>query len=171
MTDNSSESDDGVDVNKDLEMVGDDDLRSHHSSLPDNPSEREDTDSDAESHPSGIGSGLSVHTDPEEEPYEYGPVEDEMPGVAKVDFFLEVQGKLRMEERDRTDWHDAEIRLFDELDLRGTQPLLPIEWAGDFPTCPPLLFSEDYDQTFLNSTSGDEFAGNLPSFQHILEHF
>lgn len=160
MTDNSV-SEDEQDV--DREGVSDDDFRSHHSSLPNDPPESVDPGSDEESHPSGIGSDRSVHTDPEEEEqYEYAPDGDyEMPGDTKVDFFLDVQHKVRMRDVDRSDWHEAEIKLWDELNLRGTQPLIPLDWAGDFPTCPPSLFSKDYDQTFLNSTSGDEFAGTF----------
>lgn len=159
MTDNSV-SEDEPDIDK--EGVSDDDFGSHHSNIPETPPESEDPDSDAESHPSGIGSDRSVHTTPEEEEemYDYPPDgDDEVPGDEKVDFFLDVQHKVRMRAQDRSDWHEGEIKLWDELDLRGTQPLLPLEWAGDFPTCPPILFSDDYEQTFLNSTSGDEFAG------------
>lgn len=160
MTD-KSESESKPDVDK--ERVSDDDFGSHHSSLPDDSPESADQDSDAESHLSGIGSDRSVHTDKEEEEqHEYPPDgDDEMPGDTKVDFYLDIQHKVRLGDIDRSDWHEAEIKLWDELDLRGTQPLLPLEWAGDFPTCPPLLFSDDYDLTFLNSTSGDEFAGTF----------
>lgn len=168
MAETESESEEGVDVESDVDMGADDDYGSHHSDVDSvEPSHRGDADSDAGSHPSGLESDRSVHTDPED-PYEYDEYEpeyipDEMPGEVKVDYFLNTQKKVRLDKRDVSDWHQAEISLFDELDLRGTQALMPNLWRGDFPTCPDVLFSGDYDQTYLNSMIGAEFQGKLPS--------
>lgn len=166
MTESESESEEEVVVDSDVDMDADGDYGSHHSDL-DNiePSHNGDTDNEAESHPSGIGSDRSVHTDPEDllDEYEPGYIFDEMPGEVKVDYFLNTQKKVRLDKRDVSDWHQAEISLFDELDLRGTQALMPHLWRGDFPTCPDVLFSHDYDQTYLNSMIGAEFQGNPPS--------
>lgn len=165
-TESESESEEVVVVDSDVDMGADDDYGSHHSDLDSiEPSHNGDRDSDAASHPSGIGSERSVHTDPEDLFDEYDPeyIPDEMPGEVKVDYFLNTQKKVRLDKRDVSGWHQAEISLFDELDLRGTQPLMPNLWRGDFPTCPDVLFSGDYDQTYLNSMIGAEFQGKLLS--------
>ena len=162
MVETESESEGEVVVDSDVDMDADDDYGSHHSDLDSvEPSHNGDTDSDVESHPSGIGSDRSVHTDSEDLLDEYGPeyTPDEMPGEIKVDYFLNTQKKVRLDKRDVSDWHQAEISLFDELDLRGTQALMPNLWRGDFPTCPDVLFSGDYEQTYLNSMIGAEFQG------------
>ena len=166
MAETESESEKEVVVDSDVDMDADDDYGSHHSDLDsDELSHNGDTDSGAESHPSGIGSDRSAHTDPEDllDEYEPGYILDEMPGEVKVDYFLNTQKKVRLDKRDVSDWHQAEISLFDELDLRGAQALMPNLWRGDFPTCPDVLFSGDYDQTYLNSMIGAEFQGKLPS--------
>ena len=174
MAETESESEEGVDMESDVDMDADDNYRSHHSDLDSvEPSRNGDADSDAGSHPSVTGSDRSVHTDPED-PYEYDKYEpeytpDEMPGEVKVDYFLNTQKKVRLDKRDVSDWHQAEISLFDELDLRGTQALMPNLWRGDFPTCPDVLFSGDYDQTYLNSMIGAEFQGKLPSSKISLD--
>ncbi|OBU00362.1 hypothetical protein VE01_01580 [Pseudogymnoascus verrucosus] len=58
------------------------------------------------------------------------------------------------------DWHEDEHALFEELRMRGLQPLLPAHWRSDFRTVPPALFSYDPEETFINSASGHDFRGS-----------
>ncbi|KAI9741439.1 MAG: hypothetical protein M1818_004245 [Claussenomyces sp. TS43310] len=91
-----------------------------------------------------------------------GNDESELSSEAKVKFFLDRQNEIakRQEELDRIkkeDWHEDEAALFHKLTMRGYEPLLPSNWAYDFRTCPSQLFTQNMNQTFLNSASGNDF--------------
>lgn len=78
----------------------------------------------------------------------------------KVAQFLEHQrAAIEADSEGGENWHEAEHALFNELKMRGLQPLLPAQWRSDFRTVPPTLFSYDADEVFLNSASGNEFRG------------
>jgi hypothetical protein len=88
----------------------------------------------------------------------------------KVSWFLEHQrAVLEADNGGGENWHEAEHALFNELKMRGLQPLLPARWRPDFRTVPPALFSYDADETFLNSASGNEFRGMSTSTPHIYQ--
>lgn len=78
----------------------------------------------------------------------------------KVGQFLEHQKAALEANTDGGDgWHEDEHALFEELKMRGLQPLLPAHWRSDFRTVPPALFSYDPEDTFINSASGHDFRG------------
>lgn len=78
----------------------------------------------------------------------------------KVGQFLEHQkAALEAGTGGGDDWHEDEHALFEELRMRGLQPLLPAHWRSDFRTVPPALFSYDPEETFINSASGHDFRG------------
>ncbi|KFY01305.1 hypothetical protein V490_00996 [Pseudogymnoascus sp. VKM F-3557] len=79
----------------------------------------------------------------------------------KVSQFLDSQ-KAALDEAGTVsgEWHEGEQELFEELKMRGLQPLLPAHWRSDFRTVPPSLFSFDPDETFINSASGHDFRGS-----------
>lgn len=82
----------------------------------------------------------------------------------KVGQFLEHQKAAFEEDTASEDkWHEAEQELFEELQMRGLQTLLPAHWRSDFRTVPPALFSYDSEETFINSASGHEFRGTSTS--------
>lgn len=58
-----------------------------------------------------------------------------------------------------TDWSDAEIALFQKLNMRGFEPLLPGTWKMDFKTIPEPLFTDKDEEVFIGSTSGHDFRG------------
>lgn len=56
-------------------------------------------------------------------------------------------------------WTEEEIWLFEKLDWRGYEPLLPKRWAGDFLTMYDLLFTEDDSIAFIKSACGKDYHG------------
>jgi hypothetical protein len=58
-------------------------------------------------------------------------------------------------------WTEDEVWLWQKLDWRGYEPLLPKSWDGDFRTMYDELFSEDDSVTFIKSTSGNDYHGRL----------
>lgn len=89
----------------------------------------------------------------------------------KVGQFLEhQQAVLEADTGGGDNWHEDEHALFEELKMRGLQPLLPAHWRSDFRTVPPALFSYDPEETFINSASGHEFRGtSLPQSIHTCQ--
>lgn len=88
----------------------------------------------------------------------------------KVGQFLEhQQAALEADTGGGDDWHEDEHALFEELRMRGLQPLLPAHWRSDFRTVPPALFSYDPEETFINSASGHDFRGmsTSPPYQYM----
>lgn len=61
-------------------------------------------------------------------------------------------------------WTEDEIWLFEKLDWRGYEPLLPQRWAGDFLTMYDLLFTDDDSVAFVKSVSGKDYHGKPISF-------
>lgn len=68
------------------------------------------------------------------------------------------EGQANIEELYRG-WTEEEIWLFEKLDWRGYEPLLPRRWAGDFLTMYELLFTDDDSVAFIKSVSGKEYHG------------
>lgn len=58
-------------------------------------------------------------------------------------------------------WSEDEIWLYEKLDNRGYEPLLPKSWDLDFPTLFDDLFSEDDSEAFINTLSGRKYHGKL----------
>lgn len=56
-------------------------------------------------------------------------------------------------------WTGDEVWLFEKLDWRGYEPLLPKNWAGDFLTMYDLLFTNDDSIAFIKSASGKDYHG------------
>ena len=73
------------------------------------------------------------------------------------------EGQTNIEELYRG-WTEEEIWLFDKLDWRGYEPLLPQRWAGDFLTMYDLLFTDDDSVAFVKSVSGKDYHGKPISF-------
>lgn len=72
-----------------------------------------------------------------------------------------------LEERKTSDevlyhgWTEDEIWLFEKLDWRGYEPLLPKTWDKDFRTMYDLLFTMDDSVAFIKSASGNDYHGKL----------
>lgn len=58
-------------------------------------------------------------------------------------------------------WTEDEIWLFEKLDWRGYEPLLPKSWDGDFRTMYDELFTRDDSVAFIKSASGNDYHGKL----------
>lgn len=68
------------------------------------------------------------------------------------------EGQANIEELYRG-WTEDEIWLFEKLDWRGYEPLLPKRWTGDFLTMYALLFTDDDTIAFIKSVSGKDYHG------------
>ena len=66
------------------------------------------------------------------------------------------------------DWTSMEVNLFNKLNIRGFDPLLPSNWQMDFPTCPNNLFTADKSRAFIHSRNGNDFRGKRSSFPSFL---
>ncbi len=142
----------------------DEDFGSHHSM---DFSGDDQNDGASDSHPSGIGSDRSIYADPEEEDSQLEVDDDEMPDLVKVGHFLNTQDRARlgMHDAERADWHDDERKLFDNIDARGTKPFLPFLFRHDFPTCPDDMFTDNMEDTIINSKTGKQAQGKpLPVY-------
>lgn len=58
-------------------------------------------------------------------------------------------------------WTEDEIWLFEKLDWRGYEPLLPKTWDRDFRTMYELLFTTDDSTAFVKSASENDYHGKL----------
>ena len=67
-------------------------------------------------------------------------------------------------------WTDDEVWLFEKLDWRGYEPLLPKHWDRDFLTMYNLLFTNDNSIAFVKSASGKDYHGKLISIAHCNNH-
>ncbi len=110
------------------------------------------------------GTALTVLAEDEEDPDFDSGEESQLDAEAKVHQFLDRQTELarRQETLDRIrqeDWHEDEVALFQKLNMRGFEPLLPSTWSFDFRTCPETIFSSKDEETFINSASGNDFRG------------
>lgn len=63
-------------------------------------------------------------------------------------------------------WTDDEVWLFEKLNWRGFEPLLPQAWEADFETMYDALFTKDRDVAFIKSASGRDYYGKL-QFHHF----
>lgn len=80
---------------------------------------------------------------------------------------VEVEGsevRKAIVKEDHPGWSQSEIDLYNKLNMRGFQPLLPTPWHMDFPTFPPVLFSSNNERVFIKSLCGKDFRGMHPLF-------
>ena len=95
-------------------------------------------------------------------PESFGSTSDDEEGSEISEDYspVEVENLTRKEEateEDHPHWSKAERDLFNKLNSRGFEPLLPKIWETEFPTMPPDLFSPDKDECFIKSIGGDAF--------------
>ena len=79
-------------------------------------------------------------------------------------FDIEAEGSVRRKElklEEHPDWSQTEVDLFNKLNMRGFEPLLPKTWQMDFKTVPEGLFSLKDEEVFINSICGKDFRGEL----------
>lgn len=85
-----------------------------------------------------------------------GENKPEMSADAKVKEYLKKQAVLALRKemvedvKKAGDWHEDEILLFEKLAMRSFEPLIPAEWKIDFLTWPKILFTHDFNKTFIN---------------------
>lgn len=56
-------------------------------------------------------------------------------------------------------WPEDAIFLFQKINTRGYEPIMPIEWVDDLPSLPADLFTEVPDKPFIKPTLGTHYHG------------
>lgn len=56
-------------------------------------------------------------------------------------------------------WPEDAIFLFQKINMRGYEPIMPIEWLDDLPSLPADLFTERMDKPFIKPTMGTHYHG------------
>lgn len=56
-------------------------------------------------------------------------------------------------------WPEDAVFLFQKLDMRGSEPILPHEWSVDFPSLPPFVFTTSEAKQFVRADTLSEFRG------------
>lgn len=58
-------------------------------------------------------------------------------------------------------WSKDEVWLFQKLNMRGLEPLLPSTWDFEFVTVPDKLFSDDDSKVLIKAHGGNDYNGTL----------
>lgn len=89
--------------------------------------------------------------------------------IADIDDALEdpeVTAELGDEPHDYSGWTEDEIWLLERINMLGSEPLLHLTWALDFPTFVPELYTMDDSRVLIKAISGNtchgEFAISSP---------
>lgn len=56
-------------------------------------------------------------------------------------------------------WAEDSIFLFQKINMRGYEPIMPIEWVDDLPSLPADLFTERMDKPFIKPALGTHYHG------------
>ena len=66
-------------------------------------------------------------------------------------------------------WPEDAVFLFQKLDMRGSEPILPHDWSVDFPSLPPFVFTRSEAKQFVRADTLSEFRGDMSSPLHYLQ--
>lgn len=66
-------------------------------------------------------------------------------------------------------WPEDAIFLFQKINMRGYEPIMPIEWVDDLPSLPADLFTERMDKPFIKPALGTHYHGTLYQLRSV--HF
>lgn len=59
-------------------------------------------------------------------------------------------------------WPEDAIFLFQKINMRGYEPIMPIEWINDLPSLPADLFTDRIDKPFIRPALGSHYHGEYP---------
>jgi hypothetical protein len=65
-------------------------------------------------------------------------------------------------------WPEDAIFLFQKINMRGYEPIMPIEWLDDLPSLPADLFTERMDKPFIKPALGTHYHGMSHQLVHLL---
>tara|TARA_R110002060_G_scaffold16129_8_gene22427 strand:+ start:164 stop:955 length:792 start_codon:yes stop_codon:yes gene_type:complete len=78
--------------------------------------------------------------------------------LARQKEFEIIQENIQKAKADAS-WHPDALFLYERLALRSFEPLVPIDWRIDFPTLPEVLFTDEEENTFVNSHCLPSYRG------------
>ncbi|KZM23934.1 uncharacterized protein EKO05_0009319 [Ascochyta rabiei] len=58
-------------------------------------------------------------------------------------------------------WPEESIFLFQKINMRGHEPIMPIEWLDDLPSLPADLFTDRLDKPFIKPVFGTHYHAQL----------
>lgn len=110
----------------------------------------------------------SVEDLPEEEEYEWDANEETF--LVDDGQYMELhksvnheKEQLRQENQGRelreAGWSEDAVFMFQKLNMRGFEPLLPDGWVNDFETLPVDLFTANENKAFIKADGGSDFRG------------
>ena len=113
---------------------------------------------------------IKSETKPEVEGSEHGVLSSQVSKTEEVEDTLDIEVEGMDPRQDATklthpDWSQCEIDLFNKLNNRGLEPVIPLAWEMDFKTVPPMIFTQNDKWAFISSLSGNDFRGKpAPNF-------
>lgn len=75
----------------------------------------------------------------------------------------ERQQEIQHQELVTAGWSEDAVFLFQKLNMRGFEPILPDDWKDDFPTVPLGLFTKVEPKQFIKAQHLSTFRGKFPS--------
>lgn len=84
--------------------------------------------------------------------------------IADIDDALEdpeVTAKLGDEPHDYAGWTEDEIWLLERINMLGSEPLLHLTWALDFPTLVPEIYTMDDSRVLIKAINGNTCHGEF----------
>lgn len=90
--------------------------------------------------------------------------------IADIDDALEdaeVTAELGDEPHDYAGWTEDEIWLLERINLLGSEPLLHLSWALDFPTLVPELYTMDDSRVLIKAINGNTCHGVFAIPPHL----
>lgn len=91
--------------------------------------------------------------------------------IADIDDALEdpeVTAELGDEPHDYAGWTEDEIWLLERINMLGSEPLLHLTWALDFPTLVPELYTMDDSRVLIKAINGNTCHGEFAISIHSI---
>lgn len=90
--------------------------------------------------------------------------------IADIDDALEdpeATAEVGDEPHDYIGWTEDEIWLLERINMLGSEPLLHLTWALDFPTLVPELYTMDDSRVLIKAINGNTCRGEFPPLPPI----
>lgn len=99
---------------------------------------------------------LEESPEPDPEQIAAGKEQERLAREADLATRLEAIDNARLEEG----WHPDELYLYERIEMRGFEPLLPLQWKIDFPSIPSYLFIDhNIEKPLISFNYGPPYTG------------
>ncbi|KAJ4985845.1 hypothetical protein SVAN01_08643 [Stagonosporopsis vannaccii] len=107
----------------------------------------------------GSGSDLEVDANDDTVVVDDGGCLDTHKGTSFNERLLKQQ--KQRQELHAAGWAEDAIFLFQKINMRGYEPIMPMEWFNDFPSLPADLFTDRVDKPFIRPALGTHYHAQL----------